>query len=395
MKQISFDDLNREQTLLSLPGRTAYIDECGNFGFDFNNGGSRYYILSAVIVKNSDIDKLHAAISVVKQNNGFGQTEMKSSTIGGNYKRRSKIVAELLPIKFRVILFVADKQAFYNGSPLTSYRQSFIKYIHQRLYNVLYNAYPKLKIVEDQMGTSEFQESFKKYVRDHRPENLLNEYEFDYTDSRDSLLVQLADIIGGTINKVYVDDDAPNYLEMLKGKILCIEDFPSKTTPYFASTNFETIQYDKDIFDLSVHCANLFITKYEHDKSYEKRLQVMLLKYLLFQVCDIDACSYILSKQLLSILEEYADSKIRLNYFYRRIIAPLRDAGVILASCTHGYKIPINVEDITTYLNQTHTVVSPMLHRIELCRNLIMQKTDNVLDVLDNPAFLKYKNYFD
>ena len=100
MNQISFDDLEREQSLLSLPGRTAYIDECGNFGFDFNNGGSKYYILCAVVVKNSDINKLHAAVSVVKKNNGFGQTEMKSSAIGANYRRRSKIVAELSLIEF-------------------------------------------------------------------------------------------------------------------------------------------------------------------------------------------------------------------------------------------------------------------------------------------------------
>jgi hypothetical protein len=260
---------------------------------------------------------------------------------------------------------------------------------------VLYKAYPKLRIIEDQIGTSEFQESFKKYIREHRPKNLFNEYDFGYTDSKDSLLVQLADIVGGTISKVYVDDHAPNYLEMLKGKILCIEEFPNKTTPYFASLTSENIQYDKDIFELSVQCAKSFISTYEHDESLEKKLQIAILKYLLFQVYNVDAYNYISSHQLLSVLEEYADERIHSNYLYRRIIAPLRDAGVILASCARGYKIPITVEDITTYLNQTHTVVSPMLHRIEICRNLIRQKTDNSLDVLDDPAFLKYKNYFD
>lgn len=395
MEQISFNDLERERSLFSLPGRTAYIDECGNFGFDFNNGGSKFYILCAVVVKNSDIDKLHTAVSVVKLNNGFGQTEMKSSAIGSNYQRRSKIVAELLPIEFRVILFVADKQAFISGSPLTSYRQSFIKFLHQRLYNVLYNAYPKLKIVEDKIGTSEFQDSFKKYVREHRPANLFNEYDFDYTDSKDSLLVQLADIVGGTINKVYIDDHAPHYLEMLKGKILCIEDFPNRTIPYFSSAISKNTQYDDTVFSLAIQQAKSFITKYEYNELFEKKLQIALLKHLIFQVYNVDPYNYISSPQLLSVLEEYADSRIRPNYLYRRIIAPLRDAGVILASCAHGYKIPISVEDITTYLNQTHTIVSPMLHRIEICRNLIRQNTENALDVLNDPAFLKYKNYFD
>ena len=36
MDQISFDDLIREHELSKLPGRIAFIDECGNFGFDFD-----------------------------------------------------------------------------------------------------------------------------------------------------------------------------------------------------------------------------------------------------------------------------------------------------------------------------------------------------------------------
>ena len=77
------------------------------------------------------------------------------------------------------------------------------------------------------------------------------------------------------------------------------------------------------------------------------------------------------------------------------MIAPLRDDGVIITSSPHGYKIPISVEDIKTYLNSTHTIVSPMLHRIGICRMLIQQQTGNKLDVLEDPAFSRYKKYFD
>lgn len=396
MDQISFDDLEREHELESLPGRTAYIDECGNFGFDFDSGGaSKLYILCAVVVKNSELSNLHNMVSTVKNNNGFKNTEIKSSAIGSNYKRRSKILSELLPIQFRIILFVADKQKFIEGSPLTSYRQSFIKFLHQRLYSALYRTYPKLRIIEDQIGTAEFQDSFKKYVREHRPLNLFNEYDFDYTDSKDSLLVQLADFVGGTISKTYTDPASPNYLEMLKGKIICIERFPNESVPYFGAVSKELQKYDKDIFELAIHRARSFVAENDQDDSLEKHLQVALLRYLLFQVHEVDARKYVSSYQLLSVLEEYSGEKIRPNYLYRRVIAPLRDAGVILASCSHGYKIPISTEDILTYFNQTDMIVSPMLHRIEVSRKLILQQTDNQLDVLDNPAFLKYKNYFD
>lgn len=396
MDQITIDDIERATILSDMPGRSAYIDECGNFGFDFSSEGvSKKYILCAVIVKNSDLPFLHDEVKKVKNDNGFQNTEMKSSTIGNNYRRRSKIISELLPINFRIILLIADKQAFRDGSPLKTYRKSFIKYLHQRLYCVLYTAYPKLKIIEDQIGSSEFQESFKEYVRENRPQNLFNDYDFDYTDSKDELLVQLADFVGGTISKAITDPASPNYLEMLKGKIICTEEFPNTKGPYWGSTPASAKNYNQDIYDLAIFRANTFIAEHEQNELGDVKLQVIAVRYLLFYVQNIDALKYISSHQLLNILEEYTETKISLNYLYRRIIAPLRDAGVILASCSQGYKIPISAVDITTYINQTHTVVSPMLHRIGICRDLIKQQTNNELDVLDDPAFLKYKGYFD
>lgn len=174
------------------------------------------------------------AVAEVKKSNGFERAELKSSKIGSDYKRRSRILSQLLMIDFRVVLFIADKQAFIQGSPLTNYKESFIKFLHQRLYNLLYHVYPKLKIIEDEIGTTEFQASFRKYVQNNRPQmNLLNEYDFDYVDSKDELLVQLADMVGGSIGHSLTDNSAPDYLEMLKGKIIAREDFPNKMEPYW------------------------------------------------------------------------------------------------------------------------------------------------------------------
>lgn len=394
--QLTLDDLEAQQELQLLPGRTAFIDEYGSFGFDFSSSGvTKHYILCAVVVKDSDLDALHKSVEEVKHNNGFSNTELKSSKIGTDYKRRSRIISQLLPIQFRVILLIADKQAFTQGSPLTNFKQSFIKFLHQRLYALLYHAYPKLKIIEDEIGTQEFQKSFRQYVQSNRPQmNLLNEYDFDYVDSKDELLVQLADIVGGSIGHQLSDDTAPNYIEMLKGKILAIDEFPSKTEPYWGLTNPADYKYDKDIYTLAVKCASDYVTNHEHDEDDEVRARIAFLQYLLFQVKNVDPAHYISSNQLLAVIQEQMDHRVTKNYMFRRVIAPLRDEGVIIASCSHGYKIPISVEDITTYLNQTHTIVSPMLHRVEVCRDLIFKSTSGNLDILNDPAFLKYKNYF-
>lgn len=395
--QMSLDDLAVRSTVESMHGRTAFIDEFGSFGFDFSSpGASRFYVLCAVVVNDDNLADLREAVKKVKKENGLASTEMKSSGIGSDYKRRSRILSQLLMIDFRVVLLIANKQEFINESPLTEYKKSFIKYLHQRLYNLLYHTYPKLKIIEDEIGTGEFQASFREYVQNNRPQlNLLNEYDFDYVDSKEELLVQLADMIGGSIGHSLTDDNSPNYLEMLKGKIIASERFPHKSEPYWGTTNPEDYQYNKDIYTLAIKCASDFICKHEHDDDDEHRTQVAFLRCLLFQVNEVDPTQYISSNQILAKLREYTPHRITKNFLFRRIIAPLRDDGVIIASCTRGYKIPISAEDITTYLNQTHTIVSPMLHRVEVCRNLIMQSTGGALDILNSEAFARYKRYFD
>lgn len=99
------------------PNRTAYIDEGGSFGFDFTTeGASKYYILCAVVVEETKIAELHNAINEIKKNNGFANTELKSSKIGSDNKRRTRIISQLLPIEFRIVLFIANKQEFINGT---------------------------------------------------------------------------------------------------------------------------------------------------------------------------------------------------------------------------------------------------------------------------------------
>lgn len=111
---------------------------------------------------------LHSSFNEIKKNNGFANSEMKSNKIGGDNNRRTRIISQLLPINFRVILFISYKQEFIKGSPLTEYKKTFIKFLHQRLYDRLYHVYPKIKIIEDETGTTEFQDSFKKYIAERR-----------------------------------------------------------------------------------------------------------------------------------------------------------------------------------------------------------------------------------
>lgn len=86
--------------------------------------------------------------------------------------------------------------------------------------------------------------------------------------------------------------------------------------------------------------------------------------------------------------------EIFVTHLYRKIIEPLRDKGVIIASCSKGYKIPTSLADISAYIHQTTSIVGPMLNRIDICRKFIKKGSLIEIDVFDDPSLEAYKRYF-
>ena len=394
-RQLTLDDMAFQKYISEQPGRVAYIDECGNFGFDFSKDGtSKYYILTAIVVENSNIESLRSEFAEIKRTNGLANTELKSSLISED-KRRNRIITQLLPLNFRIVLFIADKELFRENSPLAEYKPVFVKYLNNRLYTLLYKAYPKLKILYDETGYPEFQESFRKYVESNRTDfNLFNEYDFAFVNSKDETLIQIADFIGGSVSRSLLDETATNYLEMLKGKITTTEYFPNRYEPYWGKVKPEDCKFDKQIYTLAIKSARDFITQNENSNADDKKAQVAMLRYLLFSV-ENTPIRFVYSDEIINNIYANIGRKIKKDFLFRRVVAPLRDSGVILASCNQGYKIPVSVDDINTYLNQTTSTVGPMLNRMGICRSLIKRSTDNGLDVFDDAAFIRYKRYFD
>lgn len=391
--QLTFEDIERLNHFTTQPGRTAYIAECGNFGFDFEKDDvSTHYIVCAVVVNNENLLEVEQKVDELCRKH-FENREMRSSLIEDNHARR-EILTELLLLDFSLIILMADKQAFYKDSPLTEYKGTFIKFLHQQLYESMYAFYPKLKIVEEEYGTSEFQAGFRTYVHRNRPApNLFNEYDFDYVDSRDSHIVQIADFIAGSILQHVTDDKAPDVLKMCGSKIREIIRFPKQIVPYAAGANADP-SFDQQIYALADQCAATYIDRNKHADEEEIRLRILFLKRLLFTAHNISDSLYIHSSELIRMLSTLSEVKVTRGYLYRRIVAPLRDAGVLIASSAQGYKIPTCVKDIYAYINQTSGIVGPMLSRIEKCLNLIEKQTDGALDILDDPALVKLKRYF-
>ena len=392
--QVSFEDVILQKEIESMPGRTAFIDESGGFGFDFEcDGTPNYYILCAIIVDNNNIKKLHEDFDIIKKDNGFTKGELKSSKLTEN--RRKHILFQLLPLDFNIVLLIADKKKFIEGSVLTEYKRSFIKFLNQHLYDMLYKAYPKLTILQDETGTDEFQNSFQNYVEENRiDENLLNEYDFNFINSRDETLIQLADYVAGSMYHYFTGNIEYNYFAAFKSKITVCDFFPNDRESYWGRVKPEDYNYDKSIFDIALKSVNDFIIRKRNSKERDHILQVKTLEYLKNSVVFINPTKFVFADELIDYLFRSTGIKVSRNLLYTNVIAHLRDEGVILSSSVRGYKIPISVEDVMVYMNQTVSTVGPMIERMNKCRSLIKANTGNELDLFDQKAFIKYKRYF-
>lgn len=379
----------------------AFTDEYGGFGWNFSKEGvSTHFIITAIIVEEQNVDNLKLSMETIRQKHNFQKSEMKSSKIGKNHKRRLSIIQDLKELPFSIFSVVVDKREC-ERMPGLRYKKSFYKFMNNILHKELRRAFSNLVIVADEIGGSDYMKSFSSYVyaRQELP-NLLGETEFSFCASQNDILIQLADFISGTLAFAYdptrCSDDTPPYLQILKSKIIRIMIYPQTFESYKINNSAIAEDYDETIAELCFRQATLFL-KHNNDNEDDDEIkaQVIVLDYLLFRFMNNDTRGYISTKELKSQLEHMGYSDISTSTFRLRIICKLRDKGVIIASSPKGYKIPSKEAELYDFVNHGASVVIPMLERLRKCRDLVRLATNNELDLFAHDEFKKLKRYFD
>jgi len=371
----------------------AFIDEFGDSGLDFDKSGtSRYFIVSAIIIEENKLEDIE--IEVEKIRSKYFQTgEIKSKNIGLKDDRRIKILNSLNYIDYHFLSIVVDKRKLTTKG--FEYKKSFYKYLHTILDSELFRLFPSIKIVADEHGHKQFKTELIEYVKKKHIRDLFNQ-NFIVSNSNSSSLIQLADLISGTIARCFEDskmsDNRSLFLKILEPKTLEIREWPY---------TYSNLKFDVEIFKelneviaiSGIRLATDFISKNEDSNNQILIDQVSCLRYLLFYVHNIDPIKYISTNSLIDNINLYRPEKINMHYFRSKIIAKLRDAGVLISSSYKGYKIPVNNHDLFDFVNHTNSYIEPMIDRLLKYRNIIKTITKNEIDIIDIPS-LKYVSKF-
>lgn len=378
----------------------AFVDEFGAFGYDFSNSGcTTHFIISAIIVDRDNLQIVADGVSAIRQKY-FQQGEIKSSKIGKNHKRRITILNELKQLPFHIFAFVCDKQKVYENSGLR-FKKTFYKFLNNIVYQELRIAYSNLTITADEIGDNDYIQSFVAYVKSKEiPLDLFDNSLFRFENSKYNVILQLADIISGSLAYHYderkkLDADGYNYISILGDKILRIKVFPETFETFNVNQNDHNPEYNPEIADICYRKAKYFIETNSKTEDIEIKQQIAILNYLLFRFMNKSPRKYIPTKELINQLVYLGYDKMSLQTFRNKIIAKLRDNEVIISSSTGGYKIPSTEKELYDFVNHGKSIIMPMISRLKTCNDVIRMGTDGKINLFEKAEYHSLSKMFE
>ncbi len=379
-----------------------FVDECGNFRTDMTKGkNSSHFIICAIVVEEFAIQELRSGINKLKQIY-FQNSEIKSSKLSSKYhEKRRAILEEISKLKFSIVLIVVDKRKIMFNKTGLQFKPVYYKFLNKLLYKELKLLYPNLIVRADQHGDDKFMREFEKYVASKERISLFDEFLFEFVDSKDEILIQLADLISGTISYGFEEskicEEYKGFYELIKDKILVLRQWPVTHENYLKNLDVVDVgsKYDRKIAEYCIRAATKYIKENENSKDPTEQDRIHILQHLLNQIYAFNPNDYIYSNELIDILNKNRKEKYDNRLFMTSIIAHLRDKNVIISSSSNGYKIPISEKELYSYSNKTLSQVIPMLERLNSARQRIKAVTENELDILDTAEYQKVKKYFE
>lgn len=379
--------------LTNTPILTAYVDETGNTDLAVEKAGaSNLYICVAVLVDESQLGPAEAAMQELSADR-FGGKEIKSSAIGGNHRRRLMVLSDLCDVDFGYYALIVDKGRVARDSGL-QHRTSFYKYLNQALYRRLLTSGVRLHVVADEYGGSAFMDSLQPYLNRKGLPSLFTGFTHCFADSAEEPLIQLADLIAGSLSYVYdpekQGDHSSELLRHLAPKQIGIGGWPLPPPIPRSDPAQGDDEWDDRIRASCISRAISFEKEFGDEEDEDRQMQIAVLRHLLFlkEYGEDDGYESIFADALIDHLEHLSFPRLNRQSFASRVVGPLRDAGLILAGSNDGYRLATCVKDIRMYLDHDLSLIEPMMGRLKRARENIRHATGNCLDILTLPGYV-------
>ena len=291
-----------------------------------------------------------------------------------------------MPVRFHVS--VTDKTSLYSAN--LRRRDIFYKFCHAQLARYVEKHSENSVVQIDKLCDEEFRISLKRYLnRQINSSPLYQRREFEFADSRESPLIQVSDMIAGTVGQHCFENRtlfSDRYRDLLASK-LTLDVWPQ---PIDQQSNGESDgMFDGVIFDSSVRSAQAYLD--DHHEGEDPGL-VRIRKYIVqdLLLLLIEDREKAITSTKLMMLNGLSMTEHR---FKTQVMAKIRDADVILLGLSSGYKLASSETDMVDYLNHSLATINPWLGRVKKTLDQISSASNNGFDPLQERKFEIFRRY--
>ena len=367
----------------------CFLDESGDPHFPAGEQGkSTHYVLGGIAVPESRLDAVRAAAGDL-QREYFGKGEMKAGarSLNRDPEKRRALVEGIAALEASFVAVAVDKREVIEDGPLAKWKKSFIKYTGSQLYRRLFTAHDTVHVVADEYGTEAYQNEFGRYIEARRiPDLFLASSSFSFGDSKADPLIQVSDIVSGTIFRALRDgtDEDRALVALLRPRLHTFISWPPVFVPVEPPPRAgEQRERDAEVRDYALSQAAWYLTDHREDNAPLSVAQVATLDRLVFAAQLDEGSAFVHADEIIVGLRAlglpFAISK---RWLSSEVIGPLRDAGVVITGSSRGYAIPFQASDLDEHALDVRSKAVPMLRRLSRYRADLALRTGGRIDLL-------------
>lgn len=184
----------------------VFIDDSGDPGFKLDKGSSRTFVIACIIFEDN-LDAEETALEIKKLRRELGKPDYFEFRFNKCSKEeRIKFFNKVAHSKFKYRAIVMEKEKIY-GEELMKSKKSFYSYPIKMVLKHSFGSIKNAKVRIDGSGEREFRKRMAAYLR--KQVNIKSDIITDvkFRDSKKDVLIQLADMVAGAINRSFSGKD--------------------------------------------------------------------------------------------------------------------------------------------------------------------------------------------
>lgn len=338
-----------------------YGDESGTH---HKNDESTHFVYSCIILNSENRERAYEVRNHISKY-FYGMKKVSSKSIRKiHFHRRIAMIKYLTEnLEFSIYTLIVKKSEL--ASINLEHKNIFTSFFHNIIIRNIVNDIESLQITLDSTGNSEFSTKLRKTLIQRNNEiqvNLFNQKnDLLYVSDDDEPLLQLADLVAGSISKIYTGlEKNPRWEELfrlLDPKMISPIFFPANSI-LSENQSEQGYQVDKDIYEHVVENAEKYL--FGNEDRVKSVITEHLLKYSKIYPSRLIEVYELVDKIHYELKESLTPEQVRLH------IRDLRYNGLLVVSKAgrSGYKLAVNYTDVNSYFQHYLNYITPMLQKI-------------------------------